>query len=165
MFNTFGVFSVNPTTFNIRYDTNYTYPKESRDQVVTALKVHNLLLNILGYIPGVNLISGAIRILTGAVMVGFTLAIGNRNAHEGLIIRHWYDEAILTGIAQMARGALEAFAPFGRMVNGALDIIGTGINVWEFTRLMGQFSLHSHDPNQPYKDPSFYGPFYVLNFV
>ena len=165
MLNTYGIFSVNATTFNNKYGTTYTYPKEGRDLVVTVLRIHNLSLNILGYIPGINLISGAVRMLTGTLMVVLTLALGERDAEEGLIIRHWYDEALVTGIAQVVRGALEAFAPFGRPFNLALDIVGTAVNMMGVASLVSQFSLHSHDPNQPYKDPSYAGLLQVLNFA
>lgn len=51
------------------------------------------------------------------------------NATQGAIIGHWYDEALLTGITQIARGALEAFVPFGWVANASLDAIATIYNL------------------------------------
>ncbi len=129
MLNTFGLRSVNRETFNMRYHDPLQFPKPIRDIVVTALRIHNGVLNVLGYIPGVSAISGCVRMLTGAAIVLVTLAIGDRNAHIGAIIGRWYDEALLTGVTQVARGALEALVPFGWVANAVLDVIATPFNV------------------------------------
>lgn len=127
--NTYGIHSVHRETFNTRYHDNLYFPRPLRNAVVTALRINNAVLNVLGYIPGVSLISGCVRMFVGMVIVGITLAVGDRNAREGAIIGRWYDEAVLTGIAQIARGALEAFIPFGWVANAALDVIATPMNL------------------------------------
>jgi hypothetical protein len=130
MCNTYGIRSVNQETFNIRYYDTISYPRWQRDIVVTALRVNNAILNVLGYIPGVSLGSGCVRMIIGAGIIGVTLAIGDRKTLPGaIIIGRWYDEAIGTGIAQIARGALEALVPFGGVVNAALDVIATPFNI------------------------------------
>lgn len=127
--NTYGLHSINTHTFNLKWHTNYTYPQQLRNIVVTLFRVHNFSLNILGYIPGVSFVSGCVRMGTGLLMCAVTLKIGDRNATEGAIIGHWYDEALRTGVTQIARGALEAFVPFGRIVNGVFDVVGTICNL------------------------------------
>ena len=102
--NTYGLRSINTDTFNLKWHTNYVYPQQARNVVVTLLKVHNLTSNILGYIPGVSVVSGCVRMGTGLLMCAVTLGVGERDAMQGVIIGHWYDECLLTGITQIGRG-------------------------------------------------------------
>lgn len=129
MFNTFGIHSINRDTFNMRDHDQLMFPRTVRNVIVTALRINNAVLNVLGYIQGTSLRSGSARILIGASLIVVTLAIGDRKATSGTIIRRWYDEAILTGIAQIARGTLEAVVPFGWIATSALDIIATPLNL------------------------------------
>lgn len=164
--NTYGLRSVNTDTFNLKWHTNYSYPKFARDVVVTFFKVHNLTLNILGYIPGVSLFSGCARMGTGLAMCAVTLAVGQRNATQGVIIQHWYDEALMTGITQIARGALEAFVPFGRVANASLDAITTVFNITKdclaASVCSGCMSFENHEP---YSDPEYPFPFWLLHLA
>ncbi len=75
--NTYGLRSIGTETFNLREGDKYQYPKQARDVIVTFFKVHNLTLNILGYIPGVSTFSGCARILSGIAICAVTLAIGD----------------------------------------------------------------------------------------
>jgi hypothetical protein len=63
-------------------------------------------------------------------IIGATLALGRPGNEPGLIIGRFYEEAIKTGIAQITRGALEAFVPYGWVVNATLDVIATPINLF-----------------------------------
>jgi hypothetical protein len=123
--NVYGLFAVNRTTFNSKENSNLVYPKVARDRIITSLKIHNLTLNVLGYIPAISLFSGCVRILIGIILCAVTLKRGDPHAKKGAIIGHWYREALLTGITQIARGVFEAFVPFGFVVNASLDVIGT----------------------------------------
>lgn len=164
--NTYGARSVNNETLNLRSHTNYVYPKEVRDVVVTGLKIHNLILNILGYIPGVAVVSGCLRIGTGLLMCAFTLAVGERDAEQGVIIGHWYDECLLTGITQMGRGVLEAFVPFGRIANASLDGIATILNVAkELNNASACNGCGRYRNHRPHPDPEYPFPFSLLNLV
>lgn len=165
--NTFGLFSVNVSTFNLKWHTNYIYPQEGRDLIVTLLRVHNLFLNILGYLGGrIAIASGILRILSGVVIVGTTLAIGDRNAQRGAIIGHWYDEAIMTGIAQISRGILEAFIPYGRAVNAGLDTISTVINLThEISNASACAHCMGYMNHGPYPEPDYSFPLSLLKFV
>lgn len=129
MFNTYGIRSINRDTFNSKYHDNLHYPRIQRNIVVTALRLNNAVLNVSGYIPGVSLVSGCARMAIGTGIIVTTLAIGERKASEGIIIGRWYDEAIGTGIGQIARGVLEALVPFGWVANAALDVIATPLNL------------------------------------
>jgi len=164
--NTYGLRSVNTDTFNLKWHTNYTYPQEARNVVVTLLKVHNLTLNILGYIPGISVVSGSLRIGTGLLMCVVTLAVGERDAEQGVIIGHWYDEALFTGVSQIGRGIFEAFVPFGRTVNAILDSIGT---VWNLGKELGNASVcpgcMQYANHRPYPDPKYPLPFSLLHLV
>ncbi len=163
MVNTFGLFAINNHTFNVNeYSPNY-YPKELRDPLVTGLKVHNLILNILGYIPGVSLVSGCVRMGTGLMMCVITLAVGERDAKSGLIIGNWYDEAINTGISQIARGAIEAFVSFGQIINASLDFVATFFNVLSWGPLLAPYIEDGcHAPHSNPKYPWLLTP---LDFV
>lgn len=163
--NTFGLHSINIGSFNLKHHTNYTYPREARNVLVTFLKAHNLILNILGYSRN-SRISGCVRIGTGLIMCSVTLAIGERKATSGVIIRHWYDETLLTGITQIVRGALEAFAPSGRVVNALLDVVATvpnlGKEISAASTCQGCMEYLSHGPHQ---DPEYPFPFWLLNLA
>lgn len=164
--NTYGIRSINRKSFNTRYHDGLYFPKEIRDIVVTALRVHNGILNVLGYIPGVSLVSGSIRMATGFAIVCVTLTIGDRNAMRGAIIGHWYDEAIGTGLAQIVRGALEAFVPFGFIANAVLDVVATPINLAnELEGSMACEGCMSESHTRPHEDVNYPGPLGILHFV
>jgi hypothetical protein len=171
MLNTFGLRSVNVGTFNLIYKGE-SYSQECRNVIVTLLRVHNLCLNILGYIPGVSRFSGCARMLTGVSICLFTLSVGDRNASKGVVVGRWYDEALATGIAQIARGATEAFMPYGRVVNLSLDLIGTINNL--FVELDDRYPQLELDADKltnspyafPYPDPNYFlFPFQLLYLV
>jgi len=164
--NTYGLNSINNATFNLKWHTNYVYPQPVRNAVVTFLKVHNLILNILGYIPGVSVISGCLRIGSGLLMCVVTLAIGERDAIQGAIIGHWYDEALLTGIAQVARGILEAFVPFGWIANASLDVVGTASNFGkQLTVASTCAGCMGYTNHGPHPDPKYPFPFWLLHLA
>ena len=164
--NTYGLFSINIDTFNLKRHTNYFYPKETRDAVVTVLKAHNLTLNILGYIRQTAFYSGCARIISGIAICAATLAVGERHTDQGIIIRHWYDEALLTGITQIARGIIEAFVPYGRAVNGCLDVVATFFNLSkEASTASACQHCMQYRNHQPHDDPNYSFPFNLLDFV
>jgi hypothetical protein len=99
-------------------------------------------------------------------MCGVTLAVGERNAMQGAIIGHWYDEALLTGITQIGRGVLEAFVPFGWIANASLDTVAT---VWNIAKELGNTSVCTgcmrHANHGPYSDPEYPFPLSLLHLV
>lgn len=161
MLNTYGIRSINAETFNTYGSPGAYLPRSLRDVAITLLRIHNLSLNILGYIPGVAQISGCVRMGIGACMIVLTAALGNPNADEGLIIGRWYQEALLTGISQIARGALEAFVPFGFLVNGSLDIIATYVNLktecshLQYCGYLDVEEREAIESRPPYRDPNY----------
>ncbi len=165
-YNTFGLRSINSETFNRSYNgdrCNYSYPRQNRDVIVTLLRVHNLCLNILGYIPGISTVSGSIRTLTGASLCIATLISGDRKAKTGLIIGPWYNEALTTGIAQAARGILEALLPFGSAINLFLDVEASILNV--FSEMMIKVDSDPQIDKEhrwPHPDPHYFFPFNIL---
>ncbi|MFI5342686.1 MAG: hypothetical protein ACHQUC_00525 [Chlamydiales bacterium] len=172
--NTYGLLSINSTTFNRDYHPTFTYPKAARDVIITFLKIHNLTLNILGYISKVSPISGCVRIVSGCAMIATTLAVGDPNARKGVIINRWYSEALLTGVAQVARGVFEAFVPYGKFINAGLDIVGTVVNLLkiEYHKTCGciecerLFDIDQIPPDQePHPGPNYSLPLMFLNLV
>lgn len=129
MLGTWGIRSINTTTFNQCSRDNLTYPKEIRDIIYTGLKIRNLVLNVLGYIPAVRMVSGCVRIGLGLTMLAGVLAVGERHAKQGVIIGRFYDEALSHAMAQITRGVFEAFVPYGFVVNAVLDVVGTVVNI------------------------------------
>lgn len=127
--NTFGLRSINTATFNANQREGEHIPEIIRNQSITLLRINNLVLNILGYIPVVAQISGSIRMGIGCSIIVLTLALGSPSSDRGAIIGRWYKEALITGIAQVARGGLEAFVPCARVARMVLDGIATVANV------------------------------------
>ncbi|QZA58609.1 hypothetical protein [Candidatus Rhabdochlamydia porcellionis] len=164
--NTYGLCSINMDTFNLKWHTDYVYPRQVRNAVVTLLKVHNLTLNILGYIPGVSVVSGCLRMGTGLLIYAVAWAVGERDAMRGVIIAHWYDECLLTGITQIGRGVLEAFVPFGWIANASLDAIAT---VWNIGKELYNASVcigcMEYINQGPYPEPNYPLPFLLLHLV
>jgi hypothetical protein len=162
--NTYGIHSINIDTFNLKWHTNYVYPQQARNALVTFLKVHNLTLNILGYMPGSSIVSGCVRIGTGLSMCTVTLAIGERDATQAGM--HWYDEALLTGLTQIARGALESLVPCGWFVNASIDAIATINNIRRepsaISTCSGCVQYVSHGPHP---DPKYPFPFLLLDLA
>lgn len=177
MFNTYGLRSINCTTFNRSTEDNLTYPRPLRNIVITALRINNAVLNVMGYIPVVSFVSGCVRMGIGSAMLAATLAFGDRKAMQGAIIGRWYDEALKTGIAQIVRGALEALVPFGWAANAALDLIATPINLSKECSIEGSMICEhcmnggidewcSHAPaNEPHSDVDYPFPFFFLHLV
>lgn len=158
--NTYGLRSIHTNTFNLRWDSNLTYTKKSRDIIVTSFRIHNLVLNVLGYIPGISNVSGCVRIATGVLICASVLKVGDRNAKSGANIGHLYDEALLTGITQIARGVIEAFLPFGWYINLNLDVIATHFNfLKEFENAL---EPDPYDDDCPYQEPVYPFPFWLL---
>ena len=162
--NTWGLRSINIETFNQQCNSPLTYPRQARNCLVSFLRTHNLVLNILGYIPITQFFSGLTRMGTGLSIVVLTLCVGNRRADQGLIIGRWYDEALLTGICQIARGALEALVPFGWVINAGLDAGFTVLNLFR-----EGMTLTDAAPDVcafcPHPDPQYSFPFSVLSLA
>jgi hypothetical protein len=164
--NTYGI-RATWDAFNQSHQHSYIYPRNARNVVVTSLRVHNLCLSLLGYIPGVSLYSGSIRMITGAILCMATLMVGNRDAEEGIIIGPWYTEALRTGATQIVRGFFEAIGPLGYFVNAELDC---GMSVMNFFRegMQKADTAPQHRiryPNAkhgPLLDPQYPKPLWVL---
>ena len=129
--NTFGLNSINRQTFNIDIKENQkaSCKKYQRDRLFTVLKLHNLVLNILACIPKYTKGAACIRLASASILILTTLIAGNRNTEKGFLIGTFYDEAIITGIAQIVRATLEIYIPLGPYGHLALDIIATPINI------------------------------------
>lgn len=159
--NTYGLYSVNRTTFNQLPSSDLEFPKSTRDTIFKLLKINNCVLNILGYIPVVSCVSGLVRMGIGAGISITTLAIGTPENTSGAIIGRLYDEALYTGITQFCRGILEVCYPIGVFVNPVLDVVGTVINLSSDT----SFYSAPHDALRPHSNPTFPAPFCLLEIV
>ncbi len=182
--NTYGLRSINAHTFNGASTThskacNQCYPEAEsitwatdtciydewlipakvRDCVNTLLRINNLLFNALGYFPETKRVSGLMRVGIGFSIVVVTLQIGTPTPGPGPITGDWYGEALLTGIAQVFRGSMEALVPYGSIVNACLDVLGTVINI----RAEHYFDPSKHPRHHP--DPSYWLPFQLLRLV
>jgi hypothetical protein len=182
--NTYGLRSINAHTFNgsskthsescdncrlevgsITWATDtcsydeWLIPAKVRNGVNTLLRINNLLFNVLGYFPETKRVSGLIRMGVGFSIVAVTFQIGTPTAGPGPITGCWYGEALLTGIAQIFRGSMEALTPYGRIVNACLDVLGTAINI----RAERHFDPLEHPRHHP--DPSYWLPFQLLRLV
>lgn len=166
--NTYGLRSINRETFNTRYHDNLYFPRQLRNVIVTALRIHNAVLNVLGYMARFSPISGCVRMATGLAIIGVTMSIGDRNATQGAIVGRWYDEAIRTGVAQVVRGAFEALIPFGWVANMILDVVATPINLSK--EIEGSLAcdgcMNGDDEHvRPHNDVDYLLPFEILHVV
>lgn len=156
MWNTYGLRSINNMTFNQNHGDLFL-PKHKRNLIVTFLRVHNLTLNILGYIPSISVLAGSVRIFTGISMVFATLCAG-----PSLISRPWYHEALKMGAAQIIRGIFEAVIPFGWIVNATLDVTATNFN---FNKTEFCDNFFDDDDCVPHRDVNYAFPFKILYLV
>ena len=141
-------------TFN-----EWLIPAKVRDCVNTLLRINNLLFNALGYFPETKRVSGLIRMGIGCSIVVVTLAIGTPIAGPGPITGRWYSEALKTGIAQVFRGSMEALMPYGGVVNGCLDVLGTVSNI------QAEYYFDPSERPRHHPDPSYWFPFQLLRLV
>lgn len=121
--NTFGIYSINNTTFNTGNGGFEQYPGKMRSLTYTVLKIHNVLQMVLGYAGWCQPAAGCLRMILGA-----TLIIAAISSMHPLTAGHFYSEALITGICQIARGILEAFVPGAWPVLLVLDIVATPVN-------------------------------------
>lgn len=163
MLNTYGLRAVNAATFNpVHHDGYLDMDTDNQQTITTLIRIHNLVLNILGYIPGVCIVSGVARMTTGLVAIGATalfilvkIATDRRiNIIESLPL---YNETISTAAAQVFRGYMEAFVPFGAVVNASLDIAATPYNYY----------VDKAYPPSPFvhPEPLYEIPFNVFHYV
>ena len=150
--NTFGIFPINQHTFNRNNQTKVTYPQGVRDIVINSFAVYTLSLNMLSYTKFYR-IAAIARCLVGASFYLFTVCVGNRDAKRGLIIGHFYDEAIVTGVAQVARGMVDLWASNRAAVNAGLDLVSSfGAFVESFNTSAMELTGGNNDPygNSPF---------------
>lgn len=96
----------------------YTWPSENRKNLVKTLTVFHRVMDICGYIPGVSIISGLIRLIAAAV---FSSAI-EKGIKNDVIKGIYCDEARWTVKGHVIRGCLEAFLPvIGQIINLKFD--------------------------------------------
>lgn len=169
MINTYGLRSINSNSFSFpiqRDQKQNEFLTKSRNLIVTVFKVQNLCLNIMGYIPAVALYSGLFRIgsalLTKAVFLSLSFYANDKDD----VLKKWSDEAQVMANAQIARGILEAFLPFGHVVNFYLDTFGTVKNLsselYSYTLSTICNGQQEYQKNQ---DPVYPYPMGVLNLV
>ncbi|MDF2550631.1 MAG: hypothetical protein K0S07_1698 [Chlamydiales bacterium] len=146
---TWGFDSINNKTFNNKYDGSIVIHKDLRDRLIPLLKIRNVALDILGYIPVISIVSGVCRIALGVFMLKFVNTHGNREAKRGMIIGRFYDEAKTQAICQILRGILE------------VSTVGIGINIALgcYSTLYRNCNVEIHKEVytniMPYNDPDF----------
>jgi hypothetical protein len=160
--NTYGLLTINVNTFNTKKNSYFLYSSENRDALITILKAHNLTLNVLGYIPGISIFSGSARIGSGFFMCAASIAFCEQSKMDG-----WRKEALLTGVTQLTRGTLEAFVPFGQVVNAYLDAGATVYNLAQ--KIYRAFHPLENSPDvldqNAYSNPDYAEKFWLLRFV
>ena len=190
-FNTYGLRSINAYTFNGAHKKHIsqrpfqgckskedgyisteecTYeiwkiPARVHNYVNALLRINNLIFNVLGYFPRTKEISGLIRMGIGCSIFVVTLVIGTPTAGPGPITGRWYGEALLTGIAQVFRGSMEAstcYGNIGNVINWCLDVFATLSNInADGLSALSTLSENSYD----HPDPDYWLPFQFLRLV
>ncbi len=119
--NTWGLNSVNSQTFSHHGE----WMAVGLDFLRFAMKISFFALDILGYIPGIAIFSGLVRVSMGLIIaVAVEIAIC-----KGKIAGPYIQEARGTARGQMVRGILEMIPFYGQCINGVLDILHTIKNV------------------------------------
>jgi hypothetical protein len=97
----------------------------SLGNTISYMKVTHVVLSILGYIPGISVISGTIRIVAAvAILILPETSLMNEFPYSLYIpIIFLSGSNITTGL--IVRGVFEAFFPVGKIINASLDIINT----------------------------------------
>lgn len=161
--NVYGLFSINTETFNQSDYGKLECTKAHRDIVLTCMRVHNGVLNVLGYIPGISQVSGCVRIATGVIFGAVVLVLGSSDKDSGhLITGRWYREALRTAMMHIARGIFEACVPFGFVANAVLDIVATPIH---FVENMETQPVVDGEKSRRHGDVAYPGPLKILRLI
>lgn len=118
--NTYGLgpISVSNSSFQLT-DAASENQRLARKIFVSALTVHNTVLQILGYFPGISFFSGITRVATGTAMV-----VGGSLLNVRKIEPNFANDLANTGIMQIFRGMLES-AQIGKIFTVVFDILAT----------------------------------------
>lgn len=118
--NTYGLgpVSVNASSFQLSESASENQ-KVARDIFVKALAIHNTVLQVFAYIPGISIFSGFTRIATGASMV-----IGSSVLHMRKIEPKFANDLANTGVMQIFRGMLESVL-ISQTFNFVFDVLAT----------------------------------------
>ena len=165
--NVYGLLSINNSTFNLRRNFNFQYPKQIRNILVTILRIVNITLSITGYTE-YFWISAPIRILFGILILTITLIFGTPEHKAGFIIGHWYNEAIITGFAHIFRGLIEYLFIYKNIFNLVCDFIATIFNFIYFSIYITDFQKFEQFDTfkfKPYPEPIYEGLFTLLYLV
>lgn len=159
--NTYGLGCVNHNSFG-KYEAvkiNQSLKKQFfKEFLISAFKIYNLTLTILGYIPGISFFSGCTRIAGGFLLGTFTLILGGLKGELHLPI---YEECLKTSGAQMIRGFIEGFVPFGWTLNLILDLICTPNNLDNSIECQTHEHVYQYNEKAPkYKNHSQLDPDY-----
>jgi len=118
--NTYGLgpISVPETAFPLREGNRASESRQScRKIFINALRIHNSVLQIFGYIQGLSFFSGCFRIGSGSAMfiAGSIICLGTTEKEVG-------NDLMNTGIGQIFRGTMEALS-VGVLLNIGLDVV------------------------------------------
>jgi hypothetical protein len=158
MLNTWGIRSINSGSFvySASNDIENETLSKKRNFITTSLRITNLALNILGYTPLLSIYSGTFRILMAAVIFTTSHVIKKFTSPHNKNINNWVVEAIYMVKAQLLRGSLEAFIPFGHIINYYIDSLASFKNLTE--EALTQFlppSLLSEPDKKNMHDPTY----------
>lgn len=127
--NTWGFGSINCTTLNYEKSSDWSYyDKKIRDGDLRKLRVSHFILDTLGYIPVVSIVSGGLRAFIG----GAILLNQGKNSE-------FTRECNRTAKAQIVRGFIEITC-LSILINGVIGAIATISNIYHILKAKGYFT-------------------------
>jgi len=126
MFNTYGIFSINQTSFENDFYKRIIMPPKIRSNLISLLKINNLVFNSLGYFKSLSYYSGISRILISYFAIFIPQSIENDFINS--LIKPWEHETHKTFIFQIIRGCTEAFIPCSLQINLIMDVVSSFFN-------------------------------------
>lgn len=117
--------------FNVN-EASYLDKINSSSIVQTSLKVVHLIASLGGYLKAFSPYVGTVRMIAGAMLLYTCVqtsitALAGETENEK---KHFLLKAIPIALGLIARGSLEAFIPFGKILNAGLDVTITVFNHW-----------------------------------
>ncbi|CDZ81553.1 hypothetical protein BN1013_02089 [Candidatus Rubidus massiliensis] len=153
--NTYGMRAINSQSFNNK--ENYTISLEDRNKVITFLKIHNFALTALEYSSLTQFYASTTRVFSGLSMIAKCAYVKFYNKADPILNGKGLDEALLTGLVQVMRGAITLTVPGGFTVNWSLDMVASLYNF----HLESENFKNKHNPTA-HSEPVYLAPLFLV---
>lgn len=147
--------AINSQSFNNK--ESYTISLEDRNKVITFLKIHNFVLTALEYSSITQFYASTTRVFSGLSMIAKCAYVKFYNKADPILNGKGLDEALLTGLVQVMRGAITLTIPGGFTVNWSLDMVASLYNFHlESENFKNKHNLMAHS------EPVYLAPLFLV---